>query len=274
MRKLTRIFRLALSLSLIALTVAIFLPGQADAPEARSQDAENPQDGVRTVLAGETQAPELGELRRDLDPTRPFMALTFDDGPSGDITPQLAEALAERGALATFFVLGKQAEEHREVVAYAAERGHQIASHGYDHKTRFTQIPDAQLEQELSMTDGIIADIVGSPPRYVRPPYGNIDQATAAKIHYPLMLWNIDPRDWEARTPEQLADYLVEHARNGGVVILHDEFANTLEGVLAAVDQLQSEGWQFVTLEEYYELLGLVPEPGKVYRGCELATLE
>jgi len=276
MKKMTRIFRLALSLSLIMLIVPVFLPAGSGAPEAVPMHGEGRQTSAWSAMAeGQQQdGSAIRAVRRELDPSKPFMALTFDDGPSGDITAKLAQGLAERGARATFFVLGKQAEEHRDVVAYAAEQGHQIASHGYDHKTRFTQMSDEQLNQELSMTAGIIKDIIGSLPLYVRPPYGAIDEATAAKIEYPMMLWTIDPRDWEAKTPEQLADFIIEHASCGDVVIMHDEFANTLEGVLAAVDQLQAQGWQFVTLEEYYRLLGMVPEPEKVYRGKNPATFE
>ena len=262
-QKLTRIFRLGLCCGLIMLTLALYLNGALAGPVASGR--------ALAAVSPEAVAAPLREERL-LNPNQPYLALTFDDGPSSEITPLLVQGLAQRDARATFFVLGCQAEQQREVVAEIARLGHQVGSHGYDHLHPFTEMEGGQLEQELAMTAAIIEDIIGSPPAYVRPPYGSIDQDAAAVIDVPVMLWNIDPRDWEMKSPEQLASYIVEHAFSGGVVIMHDEFANTLEGTLAAVDQLQAECWQFVTLTEYSQLAGMTPKPGLAYRGTGLSS--
>lgn len=204
----------------------------------------------------------------------PVLALTFDDGPNSTITPRLVDALNERGVRATFFMLGRLAERNPEVVDHAYASGHQICSHGWAHEHKLTDLDAAGLAVEIDDTARVIRNITGEDPTYVRPPYGAIDKKTAAKVAYPLMLWTIDTRDWESRDAEKVKQHILDNAFDGGVVLMHDCYESTLSGAIAAVDELQKQGWQFVTLAEYYDLFGIDLQPGVVYRGAGLADIK
>lgn len=239
----------------------------AAAGEALPVDAEPAPEEEPELKQDAEQEPEE-------ETEAPVIALTFDDGPSPEITPALIDELAARRVKASFFVLGKLAEEYPEIIEQMYAAGNEVDIHGWDHQHRLPTLSDGELEAEIFNSRRAVYQATGADPPYLRPPYGAIDKVTAEKIKLPMMLWNLDPRDWELRDAEKLKEYLVEHAFDGAVVILHDQYQPTLEGTLAAVDELLEQGYRFVTLEEYYQHFGIQPEPGQVYRGTLTATLE
>ena len=227
------------------------------------------------------QMPELEILPKEepqldfpYDPDKPTLVLTFDDGPNASLTPFLVDELNARGVHASFFVLGNNAALNHEVIDLEYASGHDVCSHGYDHQSKLTQLNDEQLAYQLDETAQVVREITGHDPIYLRPPYGAIDRATAVKINVPLMLWTIDPRDWESRDAAQVRDNIVNGAFDGGVVICHDQYESTVQGVLEAVDILLEQGWQFLSLSQYYQVISLEPQPGQVYRGSNLADLK
>jgi len=223
-----------------------------------------------TVLPPE---PEESPFDFPYDPEKPTMVLTFDDGPNATLSPLLVEELNARGVKASFFVLGINAERNREVIELQYAGGHDVCSHGYDHQSKLTLLSEEELAYQLEETARVIREITGHEPPYVRPPYGAIDKTTAEKIPGPLMLWTLDPRDWENRDAEQVRENILQNAFDGAVVICHDQYESTLTGVLEAVDILLEQGWQFLSLSQYYQSIGLEPQPGQVYRGSQLADL-
>ena len=198
------------------------------------------------------------------------MALTFDDGPNQETTTYLLDGLQERGVKVTFFMLGVRVKNNPSVVERAYADGHTICSHGYDHQKQFTKLNSTSLSGQIDTTAQLIFNIIESYPVYVRPPYGSINAETAAQIKYPIMLWNVDPRDWDVREAEHIAQAIIDNAQDGGVVLLHDIYQTSVEGALLAIDRLTAEGWEFVSLVELYKYLGITPENGKVYRGSTL----
>ena len=224
----------------------------------------DPQPAVLSYLVEEP----MGEAEPELTEPSPLLALTFDDGPSKDTTPLLLDGLRERGVHATFFVLGTRAERAPEIVLQAHEDGHAIGGHSYDHRSYFTKISTEALRAQLQKTDDAITAIIGGePPLLVRPPYGAVNETVAQKTGKANILWNIDPRDWEVRDAENVYNNIIERAVDGGVVILHDIYASTVEGTLKAIDELQAAGWQFVTIPELFEAYDIPLEPGEIYRG-------
>lgn len=240
------------------------LGGEPEGPEALPELPEV------TVLPPEREEPAFDF---PFDPEKPTLVLTFDDGPNATLSPLLVEELNARGVKASFFVLGKNAELNREVIDLQYASGHDVCSHGYDHQNKLTLLSPEELAYQLDETARILREITGHDPLYVRPPYGDIDKETAEKIKAPLMLWTIDPRDWESRDAEQVRDSILQEAFDGGVVICHDQYESTVLGVLEAVDILLEQGWQFLSLSQYYQTIGMEPQPGQVYRGPELADL-
>lgn len=223
-----------------------------------------PAEDFLPVDSGESEA--LGRA--------PMMALTFDDGPSAAYTPALLDGLAERGVRVTFFMVGARAEKAPDIVLRIYEEGHAFGGHSYDHSNRLTKLSNAELDRQVNTTAEIIARITeAAPSLLLRPPYGAINEETALKTGKAIMMWNIDPRDWDVRDAEKVREHIVEHAMDGGVVICHDIVASTAAGVLAAIDDLQAEGWVFVTLPELYAAFGIPLEAGGIYRGPEAYTL-
>src|SRR5215212_4043571 len=130
----------------------------------------------------------------------PFIAMTFDDGPSATLTPKLLDLLAAHHIKATFFVIGENVAEHPEIVARAAQEGHEIANHSWSHPN-LGKLGDEAVRRELQRTDDAIKTAVGARPTLMRPPYGSITPRQRNWIHetfgYRIIIWDVDPLDWK-----------------------------------------------------------------------------
>lgn len=163
-------------------------------------------------------------LRWGLAPAVGNVALTFDDGPDPRFTPALLDVLADLDVPATFFLVGRRAERHPELVARILREGHVVASHSWSHpdprKRTF-----AQLVREYGRGRRAVEAAAGAPVRMFRPPMGEIGRSSvtaAAVCGLHPWLWTRDPRDWlPGRTTEEILDDLGV-LRAGDVVLLHD----------------------------------------------------
>src|SRR5207247_5030405 len=126
----------------------------------------------------------------------PYIAMTFDDGPSATLTPQLLDLLAARHIKATFFVIGENVAEHPEIVERAAREGHEIGNHSWSHPN-FGKMSEESVRSQLRRTDDAIKNATGKRPTLVRPPYGSITDREKNWIHdefcYQIILWDVDP---------------------------------------------------------------------------------
>lgn len=123
-----------------------------------------------------------------------YIALTFDDGPRRDTTQRLLDGLRERGASATFFLIGRQIPGNEDLVLRMKAEGHQVGNHTWNHVTLSGSLT-ADLE-ELRRTDALLQELLGSGTYWVRPPYGLISEAERAALEVPLVHWTVDPEDW------------------------------------------------------------------------------
>lgn len=258
-----RFFRASLTVAAAVLVIAFLILGGA---EGLLQHEAAGEERQARNLADEGKISARPQQRLVPD-GRPVVALTFDDGPNDSVTPALIKALNERGVLATFFMLGERIEEYPEVARLAYESGHQIASHTYDHKSPLTRLGEADLAREVNDTIGAIRGVTGEDPAYMRPPFGEINRQTALTIGWPMILWTVDPRDWECQNADQVYNQVMDNVYDGAVVLMHDKYDSTLEAAERVVDTLIGEGWRFVTIEQYYQLYGIDTLPGHVYRG-------
>src|SRR5207253_10725942 len=130
----------------------------------------------------------------------PYIALTFDDGPSATLTPKLLDLLAARHIKATFFVIGENVAEHPEIVARAVREGHEIGNHSWSH-TNLAKMSDDAVRSQIKRTEEAITGAIGSRPVLLRPPYGSITPRQKHLIHddlgYEIILWDVDPLDWK-----------------------------------------------------------------------------
>ena len=196
--------------------------------------------------------------------TEKLIALTFDDGPHAVCTPRLLEGLARRGVHATFFLIGRQAADQPELVQQMDLAGHQIGLHTYDH-VLLTSLTPAEVTGQMERSRQALSALLGHEDFFVRPPYGITNAAVRARISAPLILWSIDPKDWEVQDASRIVRCVTSQAKDGDIILLHDIFPTSVDAALEIVDVLQGEGFRFVTVEQLFALRGIQPENGVAY---------
>lgn len=202
-------------------------------------------------LIGCWQQKELSVMSRSLDEEKEIkrIALTFDDGPHPYYTQQLLDGLKERGVHATFFVTGENAALHPDVIERMAQEGHLIGNHTYSH-IQLTAKNRETFKQELIKTSEVITGITGEEVVYVRPPYGSWDKSLEKEINMFPVLWSVDPLDWCSDNVSCIAENVVSKVKENDIILMHDYYASSVTAALKIVDELQEQGYLFVTVEE------------------------
>jgi len=177
------------------------------------------------------------------------IAITFDDGPHPYYTEQLLDGLQERGAKASFFVMGKQAEAYPELVLRMQAEGHLIGNHTYSHMQLGKQNRES-FKSELIRTNELLLKITGEEPQYVRPPYGSWDKSFESELMMIPVLWTIDPMDWCSSDVNGIVQKVTKKAEENAVILMHDEYKSSVTAALEIVDTLQKQGYEFVTVDE------------------------
>ena len=186
-----------------------------------------------------------------------YVALTFDDGPSGAYTPKILDILNRHGAKATFFVLGENAARHKSILARAAAEGHEIASHTWSH-VKLTSKSYDQIASEMERTSAVIREATGRQPRLMRPPYGATNRGVIDfmmdRYGMTSVLWDVDTVDWKHPGTSAVVHRAVDKAHNGSIILLHDIHASTLAAVEQVVTGLQARGFKLVTVSQLIRL--------------------
>ena len=181
------------------------------------------------------------------------VALTFDDGPSADHTERLLDGLRERGVKASFFLLGKCIDGNEALVKQMEQDGHLIGVHGMEH-TDLTRQPTKETLGQLKDARAAIAAITGRQPDYVRPPYGNwnetLEEAVETELDMVSVFWSVDSIDWKLQDPSRIVGQVMREVEDGDIILMHDEFAPSVEAALEIVDRLLAQGYGFVTVDE------------------------
>lgn len=183
----------------------------------------------------------------------PFLALTFDDGPHPTNTPRLLDILKARNVKATFYVVGTNAKRYPEIMRRIIAEGHEIGNHTVTHPNLSKMSADG-VRNELRVCHDAIVSATGVAPRTMRPPYGAITSAQKTWIKkefgYPTILWSVDPEDWKKPGSGTVTSRLVSGATPGGILLVHDIHAGTIDAMPATVDQLLAKGFKFVTVTQ------------------------
>ncbi len=183
------------------------------------------------------------------------VALTFDDGPHPRYTDEILDLLAEYGAKATFFVIGKNLELYGEASERAVREGHEIGNHTYSHPG-LSGITAPELEREILMNEALIEEKTGKLPACFRPPEGYCTKdvrRTAAAVGCPLILWSIDTRDWSGIGSEQIVAKVMKEVSPGAIILFHDYIAKnspTPAALKKILPRLSEAGYRFVTVTE------------------------
>jgi peptidoglycan/xylan/chitin deacetylase (PgdA/CDA1 family) len=197
----------------------------------------------------------------------PYIAMTFDDGPSAKLTPQLLDILAQRHMHVTFFVVGTNAAAHPEILRRAEAEGHEIGNHSWDHPD-LARKSEEEVRSQLDRTQDAIKVALGHPPTLFRPPYGSLTKDQKKWINhdygYKIILWTVDPLDWRRPGPEIIHHRIVDATRPGYIILSHDIHPGTIEAMPETFDDLLAKGYKFVTVSELIAM-ELPPDPKRVH---------
>lgn len=192
-----------------------------------------------------------------------LVAITFDDGP-GLYTSDLIDRLNERDVKATFFIVGSNAEYYPDVIKKAAESGHQIGNHSYDHSL-LTKLSADEIQNEIDSTNRLLKQADGNDTHYLRPPYGEYNSDVASAANAPMVYWSVDTEDWKTLDSQAVYDSIMNNVYDGAIILCHDIYDTSCDGAIMAIDALKADGWTFVTVEELLTRRGISPENGVMY---------
>lgn len=196
-----------------------------------------------------------------------YVALTFDDGPRRDTTARLLDGLRQRGASATFFLVGERLAGNEDLVLRMQREGHQIGNHTYSH-IRLDGSDAAGQLADIEEAQRAICGILGTESCWLRPPYGLVAPTVRARITVPMVHWSVDPQDWESRNTDKVVRAVLEAVQPGDIILLHDIYSTSVDAALQIVDTLEEQGYWLVTVEELLILGGIQPQEGVLYRSA------
>jgi len=200
---------------------------------------------------------KTGQVVWEASADRPFVALTFDDGPDPAGTPRVLEILAAYGARATFFQIGSKVRQHPQLARQVAEAGHEIGNHTLSHAYLWGAT-ELRIRREIEGAREAIEDVAGVGTTLFRPPGGSYTDPivrTAERLGYTVVLWSWteDPRDWTTTSAEVIKKRVLDSAAPGKIIVLHDgggDRTQMLRALPEIVAGLIDKGLRLVTVSE------------------------
>jgi len=186
-----------------------------------------------------------------------LITLTFDDGPDEIITPKVLAILEKHNIPATFFIIGKKAEKHIDLIQQIIARGHQIGFHSYGHAFFFDLYGSGKMEQDLLKAEEIIMNSTGKKPLLFRPPYGVTNPNLAKvvkKLGYKVIGWSVRSLDTTIKDAEKVAQRIIGKLHPGAVILMHDTQSITPEALEKVIIRAKEEGYRFAGLEEVLDV--------------------
>ena len=186
------------------------------------------------------------------DPNVKAVALTFDDGPHPAFTPRILAILKQHNIKATFFVVGKMAQQYPNLVRAESLAGNVVGNHTYDH-VNLTKIPDSMVDVEWKKDSDVIQSILGIRPTFCRPPGGDYDKSviqSAMKQGLTTVLWTDDPGDYAKPGDKAIEQRVLDRMDNGGIILIHDGIQQTIDVLPQIIERLEQRGFKFVTVAQ------------------------
>ena len=197
---------------------------------------------------------EKGVFYRKIDKKKKMVALTYDDGPSAN-TPKILDTLEKYDAVATFFVVGNRVSTYANTVKRAYGMGCEIGNHTYEHKI-LTRADAAGIREQVSKTNAAVKNITGTDPIVMRPPGGCVNDTVKSQTGMPMILWSIDTLDWRTRNAASTKTAVLDHVKDGDIVLMHDLYEATANASTTIIPTLVERGYQLVTVSELAECRG------------------
>lgn len=238
----------------------IFLSGSSGISNTQGSNDTNNQD--RNIPKTDNDYDGERDINKFKD--KKLIAFTFDDGPSSVGTNKLLDNLNKYNARVTFFVVGNRVQSYKDTLKRAYDMGNLIGSHTYNHKN-LLELNNNEITSEITNTNKVIKEITNSNTLYIRPPYGNTNQNIKKIGNMYTILWDLDTEDWKYKDKNIIAQYIVDNAHDGAIVLLHDLYETSVDGALLAMEELEKMGYAFVTIEEMATLKGITLDKTKSY---------
>ena len=198
-----------------------------------------------------------------IDPNKPTVALTFDDGPGGR-TAELIACLKKYNAHATFYMLGQCVPNYPETIPMMLEAGCELANHTYDH-TYLSKVSPEEVQRQMRITDEEIIKAGGHETTTMRPPGGFVNDMMAENVGKPIIMWSIDTRDWEHRSTQQSIDIVSRQVTDGDIILMHDIHSPSIDAALQIIPMLVDRGFQLVTVSELAMVKEVQMQNGESY---------
>ena len=192
------------------------------------------------------------------------IALTFDDGPDKDYTPQILDILKENNVKATFFVVGENVKSNSDIIKRQYQEGHEIGNHTFTH-INVSKNGYNEIYKEINNTQKLVKDVIGIEPKIFRPPYRAISKPMCNIVkenNMNIVLWSdLDSRDWSNPGTYYIVDTITSKVKNGTIILLHDynklrnKKSQTIQALEIVIPKLKEMGYKFVTVSELIENL-------------------
>ena len=244
---------------------------QAAAEEAARQAAEEAAQQAAAEEAARQAAEEAArqaaaqqEGGRVIDPSRPMVALTYDDGPQPSVGNRIMDCMAQYGGRATFFMVGERVGSYTSEVRRMVAEGHEVANHSMNHKYLQKQ-GVAEIQAQVNQCNDAIEAACGVRPRLMRLPGGNYNATVLANTHMPMIQWNIDTKDWKTKNAQQTIQTVLSQVKDGDIILMHELYGATGDASMQLIPELTNRGFQLVTVSEMAAAKGYTLEAGKLY---------
>jgi peptidoglycan/xylan/chitin deacetylase (PgdA/CDA1 family) len=251
MRKLVVAVLLLVTLTSVTMSARVVAATRADVgPGGTLAEAESVPTNERPLPGGMASDGRVWYVPM----ARKEIALTFDDGPYPFYTPLLLHQLEADATPATFFLVGRTMQEYPELVERIIASGDEIGNHTYNHFV-LAGMSESEIEDQIEACGSLIARYTGTEPTLFRPPHGRYDTRVveiASRMGYRTILWNDAPNDAPVDNSDVPVDEIVqrvlEHAKPGGIILMHNGQYSTIEAIPMIISALRAEGYSFVTV--------------------------
>ncbi len=251
-----------------AKTEDIQIVNPADREDFDGYDNAESKDPQKTAADGDSQGEAFKNPDFDyttgIDPDKPVIALSFDDGPS-QYTERIVAALTKNHASATFFMVGYNVQNHKSLVRLVYDSGFEIGNHTSDHK-RLTDLSRKDITSEVFDNEDLINSVIPAGELVVRPPYGSYNETVGSVVQRPMFNWSVDSQDWKTRDADSIVTQIKKDAKDGYIVLMHDLYESTAEAAERIIPWLINEGYQVTDISTMFKARGVKPENGELYR--------
>ncbi len=202
-------------------------------------------------------------IRTNLDPKKPMVAFTFDDGPNATSTNRILDVLEANNGSATFFIVGNRAKStaNSECINRMVKNGFQLGNHTYDHEHYGKQV----TAEDIKKCSDTLFEVSGQSPSAFRPTGGYLSDVIKQNSCGPIILWSIDTLDWKSRNADSVYSKIIDNASDGDIILMHDIYGSTADAVEKAVPALTNKGFQIVNVAELAYYKDKTLETGTVY---------